>query len=615
MSGYCIVTGTTLLPPDREKLVDSINMAHTMKVDLASSDDPIIGVSYHRSAPLRGSRIYTDDTWTLVLGGDLIEDSVSWDRIRDIFERRRYEDLRFLNGMFSLCAYHRKNQTCTIVSDRRSQYPVFYHIDGKSFCASTEMATFCRLAHPLPLRKEWVWEYLFFSLAIRQGTFLEGVYRMPPASVLEFDIRTGEHRLIPYAPRFTRKPQILEGEQGLEIGYQVYRSRVPKHFRGSNETACALTGGWDGRTNVAFCPDYSAISLYTYGLPGCADIWAAARVARALHLPHRVIEFDQRMEKELPTLIYETLYLSSGIEHALRSSLLYMYRTLTDNGKKFPLVMSGLGHDMQLRGHVGVPHPMSPDMAAVLRSGQKVVDESVWAPRLGSRYGAFRTHILEKLDQLEQDYGNLGTPNAYLSFMVYETDPKRFAGEVAIGKYFSTIRVPAWDNEIIDLAFSIEQSALSYSQFLAGHVRGDMHEMELQASFFIRQGGPLASIPIRGVPPRAFFKGRTYYNLVKKKNLALLTLRNRFIQGNFKPLEEWDRLMKTVLRPELRKLVFSPDARITAYLEKDFIDSLRDCHDYKIVGKLLTLELILRLVEHRWERFWTEGSTGDGRTT
>jgi len=552
-------------------------------------------VSFHKNAPLKGTKYFEDKEWIAVFAGDLIEKSLIWKLILETLEYRNYKMLKNLNGYFSIAALNKRENKLFVISDRRSQLPVFYLIDNMNICISTELSTFCRLPIEMSFNIEWLWEYLFFNFPVGQTTFLENVKRMPPASVLEIDIESGEYLFHEYATKFRKKEHLLEGKKTLEYAYDVFRNRMPKYFAGANDIACALTGGWDGRTNLSFCPNINSVVAYTYGVPGCHDLVEASKTAQALNIKHRKILFDKNFEKELPSLVFDAVYLSSGLERIRRSSLLYVYKHLTDCGKEFPLVISGISLDMQFRSHTDNPALISHDMARIFSTGEKDINENFWRERMGNYYEPFKRHILKQIDNLEKDYGKLSEQESHLSYRLYEVSPKYFAGELAIAKHFTTLRIPAWDNDIIDLSYSIRNSALSFSQFLAHHKRESMEGMILQAYLISKNGGALREIPVYGVPPKTFSKGKSIYHLARIKNLGPKKIVNTFLRRSYSPLEDWNKWLGGILKDTIGQLIFTENSRIKNYITPEYMNLLQNRLSDPFTSKLVTAEIILRL--------------------
>jgi len=601
MTSYLTCMGENFSVFDVNSLVETINPLKTLNTKILNVDQGFFAVSFHQKAPLKGNKYFNNKDWTAVFAGDLIEKSIPWNFILKSFKKKEYSMLNNLRGYFSITVLDKKTNKLFIVSDRRSQFPVFYLMDGKNAYISTELSTFCRLPLKVSFNIEWMWEYLFFHYPIGQTTFLENVNRMPPACVLELNIKSGEHLISEYTAKFQKKKHLLKGEKALEHAYGVFKNRVPKYFTGTEDIACALTGGWDSRTNLLFCPNKTSIMTYTYGIPGCWDLVESSEIVQAMDIEHRKILFDKNFENELPSLIIDAIYLSSGLERLRRSAPLYVYKNLTDFGQKNHLLIEGIDYDGLFRGHAD-PALVSRDMARIFSTGEKTINERYWMGYIGNHYGSFKRHILKKIDSLEKQYGNLFKPETHLSYSLYETSPKYWAGQLSFAKHFTTLRIPAWDTDIIDLSYSIENSTLLFSEFLRDHKRGSWKELILQAYLISKDSGPLKEIPVGGVPPKTVLKGKIVYHITRIKYLLLKAIKMRGQGKSYTP-ENWGRWLNEVQREFIDNLIFSENSRIRKYIEDKVLEKLKDKRDIQLISKFASIEIILRLIENSWKRF------------
>jgi len=150
---------------------------------------------------------------------------------------------------------------------------------------------------------------------------------------------------------------------------------------------------------------------------------------------------------------------------------------------------------------------------------------------------------------METEYGcKLTDSEAHLLYDTYVADQKGFSGEIAVAKQFSTLRVPGWDSRIIDLAYSMEESTLTYSEFAKGHKRGSREEAKLQAYIITRSGSKLADLPINGVPPKYYAKNAMVYRLFRAKNLGPRKIRKILTRKPDVKLEDWDRWLNQMTK-------------------------------------------------------------------
>ena len=52
------------------------------------------------------------------------------------------------------------------------------------------------------------------------------------------------------------------------------------------------------------------------------------------------------------------------------------------------------------------------------------------------------------------------------------------------------------------------------------------------------------------------------------------------------------------------ELIFSKDSQIQNYFTEDYLNQIKLTREYKTISKLCTAEIILRLINNKWQRFW-----------
>ena len=578
-----------------------LNLAGRKKLEKMEIDGWMMSASALPRAPLHGSRVFRSDRWAIIFAGDLVDyPDVPFGRVASALESEDYGFLRTLNGVFVFVAYDRQSQKLRVITDRRAQKPCFFRVLERGIQISTALPPFLLHDKPPGFNKKWLWECLYFNFPVSDVTFLEDVKRLGPASILTFDNGSGSLDVIRYAPSFKTRQPLQEGEEGFLRAVEVFRDRFPVYYEGSKEVACALTGGWDGRTVLAFAPPGKQVHAYTYGVPGCSDLLGAATTARAVDVAHIPLLFDEAFVEDLPRQALETVYLSGGLQGVLRSTLNHAYRRLTDSGRCFPLTLSGIAMDMQFRGHAQSPDLISPEVAARFR-GQAVTD--LWSSALGDGYPDFIDYVQSKAESLEQAFGPANDAAHHLSYIVYPLSNSYFCGELSLADNYTTVRVPAWDSEVIELAFSISQSTLRFSQFKPGVKRGSRAEMELQSRIFRDLAPDFYQIPVSGRRPATILAGEFPYQFHRIISGFRRKLRGDS-PGSAPPLEDWSYWLFNRHKSFVDELLKSSDTLVVHYIDKLFLDQVLQDRNTRMLGKLLTAEVVLRLMKNHWEPFW-----------
>jgi len=606
MSGLLgIVSRTSLERIDLSYLTETVNLLNNLLVRSVKESQYLFAASSLPCTPLKGKRILHDKNWLISFAGDLIDcKEIPFSKIIINLEKRDFDFFKELEGIFSIAAYDKDKKKLYLISDRRSQQPFYYLMDNEKIYFSTEMSTFCRLQKGLEFNENWFWEYLFFNFPVGNTTFLKGVKRMLPASIIEYDHNSNSFSIFEYAEMFRRKPDLIGGREALELASEVFSERVPGYFKGANEVACALTGGWDSRTMLALAPDLNSVTAYTYGVPGCADLKGGRKTARLANVKHMEIHFNDDLIKKLQDYMLDTVYLSSGLEKVTRASLLYNYRNLTGEGIKFPLTISGIALDMEFRGHAFSPSLISSDMACLFKGKTKDMRKEFWQQVLEVNYLLFQKHILDKLKYLKGKYGSFNTTEHHLSYIIYILSTKYFCGELKIAGNFTTLRVPCWDSKIIDLSYSIKPSTLSFSQF-SEHKRGGIEEVILQSYLLNKLSPGFSRIPVVNTRPDIVLRGKTAYQIYRIYKGLTRRLYGR-ISGkkNNPPLENWGYWLGDIHKDFIDHLIFSESSRIRKYISDKYMESIKSIKDTYWIGKFATAEIIIRLIENNWERYW-----------
>jgi len=565
-------------------------------------DEGLMSVTHLRNAPVKGPRYLENEYCVACFAGDLVgTNKVPFDLILSCLASGNLSALSDLRGNFAAAVFDKRDRILHLISDRKSQQPMYYLVLPQGVIFSTEMSAFCRLKDRPSFNRKWLYETIFFNFPIGGTTFLEGVARMSPASVWSYDLATKRSSTREYAPPFRPSPNPLRGDAALDRALSVVSTRFPEYYKDIDGTiAFGLSGGWDSRAALAFCPLHGEVPIhtYTYGVPGCDDLAVAGKVSADLGLIHREILFDNDFVAALPELIPETVYLSFGTLSMLRATMLYLHKNLTWEGEGFPIVVAGFSGDNLFRGHCNVPALVSRAMERVFRTGRPEMGSGPFEDMLGRHYGDFRSHVAGVLDGLRDRFGDLDRPECHLSYVVYEVGPKYFLGDMTLANRFSTLRVPFWDEDVIQLAYEIEYSTLTLSRFVPPPTEWRM-ENRLHA-YLLSSNPELARLPMERIPLNVVLGSKTnlllYRWLIDRPRKMLRMIR----QPGPVPFLDWDGWVNSHLRMIFDDLVFSSDARIGGYLNLEFLRTLQGPEKTYWVGKLATVELILRMIENGW---------------
>ena len=585
---------------DRNAMLETIDPFEIDDKRTIDVDSSFLGLARRRNSPIKGQSYYQDVDFAAVFCGDLVgADEIAWTEIIDILKRRRFRDVPELPGLFALAGYDTRKRALYLMSDVYSFFPLYYAIDGGSAFFSTSLASFARFG-TFEFNPAWLFEYMYFNFAISKTTLYKGIHRMPPASILQYDMEELRTVIHSYGKGFRRKEKLLEGRDALVRAKAVFNERMPLYYGGQHEIAHALSGGFDTRTVLAFMPPgrESSIMTYTYGMPGCSDITEARMLAEKLGLPHRELLFDDAYVKRLPELFCAAVFASGGLENTNRACLVHAFRAITEEGTRFPVILGGVAADIIFRGHTLSPHFFSLGMEKTFLSRKKTIDSEHFRRMFGARFDEFYAHINAALDDLQERFGAFEPVDSCFGYLLYEAIPRYFNGELVIANHFASYRIPFLDPEIVRLACEIEFSIFRLGKF----IHTDTYREGILQSYLISQHPKLGRIPLHGLPLVAFTSQRKpLYQLLKLVFRGSRKALARIRRDPVVPIEDWGAWYRTVLKHDLENLLLK-DPMIGSYVEADFLRETLSSNIIHPTKLFASAELTMRLASRGWKR-------------
>ena len=308
---------------------------------------------------------------------------------------------------------------------------------------------------------------------------------------------------------------------------------------------------------------------------------------------------DDNFLGQLNDLARDTVFLSDGQQNVNRSHLLYTYSRLSVDDQPFPVIMTGVSGDHIFRDHIqgwgNVPHILSADAAAQHRLGRHRVDRAFYTGVFAERFDAFEARIEGALDALEDEFGEFGDPEGYLSYLMYEAGPRYFGGQAAIANTFSTFRTPFWDPSIIDLGYLLQEATVGFSAAMS---RKDMYKETYLQAAIVAEHPLVGQLPYKELPIAIYASGQKVrfqaYRLLRK-------LRSVLNSSSFIHSEDWELWYRTVFNADLRRLL-GEDSRMRDYVSAETIDRAISTADVHWLGKLITAEHTIRFIENGWRR-------------
>lgn len=585
------------------QLLSTLDPMGACECESVVAGEGLFGAATLQNAPCAGSRILANEEWVGVFHGDVVgEARVPWATLTECVSTGDWSRLQLLPGVFCAVLQRRGEQRLTLLTDRLGRGVLYYASTPHGVVAATELGTICSLLPKPSISENWLYESLYFGFPLGECTPLRGVKRVTAGCVVSLPVAAPEMASVrEYAARFVPSRPRLPRAEGRERALAVFESRVGRHWAGCREVDFALTGGADSRTLLAFTASDAAratTEFYTYGPRQTSDVREASYVARRLGLRHRVVTLGPDFLTDLPDLMVRNVCLSGGLLGVNRATLPPIYSALASGWERPPIFVSGIFGGALFRGHTTAPAVVAPGLRRVFAGGNLDVEDAFYRSLLGSNHGQFAGHISDRVGWLERTYGNLLSPTAHTSYVTYEAHRNYFVGEAAIANTYGHFRAPYWDPGLVKLAYELEESSLGFSR--AALQQSDAMESGLFAYLIQRSDPALGRLRLRGVPLSAFSSGsRFFYESARIIRRGPRKVIARFGLDVDSPLEDWSGWYRSILGAWSSN-VLDDHSYLSQYLDVPSMATLAQRGDVYWLGKLLTAEIVMRLIMNGW---------------
>ncbi|MFZ5564178.1 MAG: asparagine synthase (glutamine-hydrolyzing), partial [Thermodesulfobacteriota bacterium] len=229
------------------------------------------------------------------------------------YRKKGLDFLNDLNGMYGGAIYDPIHGRVVLFRDRFGIKPLYYTIHQGSFVFASEIKPLLAgSGRPARLNEDRLATFFTYRYAPGAQTLFEGVFRLPPASCLIYDLPTGAHEIRRYWSYRPDRPEPgLTVEAAQQTFYELFSDAVRIRLRSDVEVGALVSGGIDS----------SAVASRTVALKGPARLFTIsfaeaaydeladvksflnANAGRFAGCEHIVRECDRRMLEGLPGII------------------------------------------------------------------------------------------------------------------------------------------------------------------------------------------------------------------------------------------------------------------------------------------------------------------------
>jgi len=230
--------------------------------------------------------------------------------IFDLYLNDKLDNLKELNGGYSLALWDNKKRKLILASDIYATRPLYYYQSNDNIVFASNPFAIAKVLALKKINQMALDQFLQYSLICGSNTWLMKIHKILPGSFRIFENGKSKNQHY-FAPIFTEENISLSDSAA---GIIDILSAVIDHYH-DDKFALSLSGGGDSRLLAGLCKqagyDFKA---FTFCGEKSGDLDIARRVSRHLNLVHYPMLISPQF---LPNNIHEAVYNTAGFSAAV----------------------------------------------------------------------------------------------------------------------------------------------------------------------------------------------------------------------------------------------------------------------------------------------------------
>lgn len=381
------------------------------------------------------------------------------------------EFVHLIKGSFVLVFYDENENTVKVITDKLNVLPLYYSLKESKLAISSNTSILLTLEwvnrepDDLALAMQSLFDYMlgeyYFIKGIRR--FENGIVYSFRSDGLErehyFDVKELYHQSLP--PK----------KNSLDLLAEQLKENVALYSAQSQKVLVALTGGFDGRTNLAMLDlPQEQFKCYSYGMPGSKQIGVPQEVARKTGIDYEPIYLEQDFLDQYYENSVRAAYFSNGTAPIGFCNIPYAYRKLRSYSQS---IITGLFGSEILRPLHNVGIMVNDNSFELfLRIDYRKVSEELIKHLVSKgmmneeKANSVMTELIEYLEQnFFEKYKDYDKESRFFFFIIQEGIRKYFSQEILMERVYVTTYFPYFDFDLIDLIYQTPWAGM-YNGFL-----------------------------------------------------------------------------------------------------------------------------------------------------
>lgn len=487
---------------------------------------------------------------------DFFHSKTDTEVILKLYQKLGIAFINELNGDFAISIYDKNIQKVFLIKDHVGVKPLYYYTNGTKFIFGSEIKTILASGIKPSLADDELLNYFVFKYTPQNNTLYKNIFRVPPASYIEYDLTNNQYAVKRYWSLEKNKEYAnLSYHDAKEVLYSLVEKSTKSRLISDVPIGNFLSGGLDSsiiayflknrKDILHYCARKAESDLKKEGTS--SDYFYANKLSKEWDL--KLLEAHIGSEQANLDLIKKTLYYSDDL--IADGSQIPSYLITKDASKTSKVILSGMGADELFLGYAGhmltllsenilskVPFGLSTGLykqAAKVNQGKgKFLAYRRYIHKIGKygNYPNYKFGILNLVGDFENSCSVYAGNRANLEHMLSNYFPEkedvfdsltRFEIENVLVKNLSytdrtamansvECRVPFLDKHIVEFAYSIKRNYKLSNTGTSKRILKDAFKQQLPDYIINRRKAGF------GMPLRSIFSSNTKINQLLDKS-------------------------------------------------------------------------------------------------
>ena len=337
---------------------------------------------------------------------------------------------------------------------------MYYNTTVNNFIVSTNLMLLLKNKY-CEINNQSLVEFSIFDYILGNKTFFKDIFKLEYGENINYK-NIIQKRTVLYDYSNLIQSELLRTDESIELFSKLLKDNIHKFIKDKDIILLALTGGFDGRLNLALMDkiDYKKIVCYTYGMAKSNQISIAKEISSKLLLDYKPILLEDDYENGFCDNGYLAIMLSNGYAPFMRANFVYSFNKL----KYFSRYsLNGLfGSELIRPMHICGGQSLNYSTIEIFMSGNfdesfdKIYKKYLKCGFIMQKY--FTNEIKDTIKSYIKDnyidkYSGFTKKEILFIFYLKEGMRKFFMEELSIDKYFIEQYSPYLDIDFIELLF------------------------------------------------------------------------------------------------------------------------------------------------------------------